>query len=137
MYKVYAVPVTDPIVQEYVVKFTMKTKFAELGHISWVYSKLVAMNALTYIVTDDIGRVKMVSCFVLDGKDEAQNVLTYSDSKSVEETKTMTDLVKKELKKLGVREIFTIIWGDYKRGEAAEKLFGGKVKGTYLVINLD
>ncbi|MEM4217070.1 MAG: hypothetical protein QXZ09_03520 [Candidatus Methanomethylicaceae archaeon] len=135
--KLTAVPATDPVVQKYIVKFTEKTKYAKIGHIGWIYQQLVSTNAINFLIVDEEGNIKSVSSFVLDGKDEAVNILTYSESKSIEETREMTEMVKEELRKLGVQKIYAIEWGDYDRGRAAARLFGGEIVGTYIEIPLD
>ncbi|MEM4360468.1 MAG: hypothetical protein QXT45_08070 [Candidatus Bilamarchaeaceae archaeon] len=135
--KLTAVPATDPVIQKYIVKFTEKAKYAKIGHVGWIYQRLVSTNAINFLVMDDGGNIKSVSSFVLDGKDEAVNILTYSESKSIEETREMTEMVKEELRKLGVQKIYAIEWGDYDRGRAAARLFGGEIVGTYIEIPLD
>lgn len=135
--KLTAVPATDPVIQKYIVKFTEKAKYAKIGHVGWIYQRLVSTNAINFLVMDDGGNIKSVSSFVLDGKDEAVNILTYSESKNIEETREMTEMVKEELRKLGVQKIYAIEWGDYDRGRAAARLFGGEIVGTYIEIPLD
>lgn len=135
--KLTAVPATDPVIQKYIVKFTEKAKYAKIGHVGWIYQRLVSTNAINFLVMDDGGNIKSVSSFVLDGKDEAVNILTYSESKSIEEAREMTEMVKEELRKLGVQKIYAIEWGDYDRGRAAARLFGGEIVGTYIEIPLD
>lgn len=135
--KLTAVPATDPVIQKYIVKFTEKTKYAKMGHVGWIYHSLVSTNAINFLITDGDGNVKFVSSFALDGKDEAVNLLTYSESKSIEETETMVEMVKEELRRLGVQKIYGVVWGDYERGRAAARLFGGEIVGTYIEIPLD
>lgn len=135
--KISAVHPSDPAVQEFIVKFVRKAKFARGGHIGWIYHQLALTNAITYIITDESGSMKFAASFTLEGKDEAINLLTYSASKTIEEAKIMTEMVKDELRKLGVQKIYSVVWGDYGRGEAAAKLFGGEIVGTYIMIPLD
>lgn len=128
------VPSTDPVIQRCVAKFTAKTKHARLGHIGWIYQKLVEMNSINFVVTDENGAVRSVTCFTLDGKDEAVGLFMYSESRNLKEAKKIVEMVKGELMKIGVRKVRSIVWGSHERGKSAARLFGGEVVGTYVEI---
>lgn len=102
--------------------FLSKAKYARMGHFWWLFGSLISRpDVLVVGVVDEEEQMKAAFVFVPEGKDEMVCSLVYSEGDLKEAVETTRPL----LKSLGVRRVYTYVWGDRKRGEAAARLLGG------------
>lgn len=121
------------LIQRVVALFLSKAKYARIGHYWWVLGSLLGRSDVLVVgVLDYDEKLKAAFAFVPEGKDEAVCSLVYSEGELKEAMETIRPL----MRSLGIRRVYTYVWGDQERGKAAERLTGGKIVATMLEMEV-
>lgn len=121
------------VIQNAVFGFLQKTKYTRMGHYWWVFGNLSSRSDILNLGVFKDGALKGMLSFIPEGKEDLICVLVYLDGVSASEVR---EEVKKFLRKLGVRRVYTYVWGPYERGEAAARATGGRIVGTIMEVEV-